>query len=108
MGHLRNSLLLYHQAGFCRVNVFSGEARRVRVGKHGSGGIGSDSPSGMLTITAQNITLDETCARVNIEGRTGKYVLFEVKDTGTGMPQKIVNRISTRFTRPKKSAKARV
>ena len=52
---------------------------------------------GILTITAQNITLDENYARLNIEAHTGKYVLFEVKDTGTGMSPKIVNRIFDPF-----------
>ena len=48
---------------------------------------------GMLTIMAQNITLDENYARLNIEAHAGKYVLFTVKDTGTGMSPEIVNRI---------------
>ena len=52
---------------------------------------------GMLTITAQNITLDENYARLNIEAHAGKYVLFEVKDTGTGMSPEIVNRIFDPF-----------
>ena len=60
---------------------------------------------GMLTITAQNVTLDENYARVNIEAHAGKYVLFEVKDTGTGMSQKIVNRIFDPFFTTKEVGK---
>ena len=60
---------------------------------------------GRLTITAQNVTLDETAAQVNIEAHAGKYVLFEVKDTGTGMSPKIVNRIFDPFFTTKEVGK---
>ena len=60
---------------------------------------------GTLTITAQNITLDENYARVNIEAHAGKYVLFEVKDTGTGMSPEIVNRIFDPFYTTKEVGK---
>jgi two-component system cell cycle sensor histidine kinase/response regulator CckA len=60
---------------------------------------------GMLTITAQNVTLDENYARLNIEAHAGKYVLFEVKDSGTGMSPKIVNRIFDPFFTTKEVGK---
>ena len=60
---------------------------------------------GMLTIMAQNITLDENYARLNIEAHAGKYVLFTVKDTGTGMSPEIVNRIFDPFYTTKEIGK---
>ena len=60
---------------------------------------------GTLTITAQNITLDENYARLNIEAHAGKYVLFTVKDTGTGMSPEIVNRIFDPFYTTKEIGK---
>ncbi len=60
---------------------------------------------GTLTITAQNITLDENYAQVNLEAHAGKYVLLEVKDTGTGMSPEIVNRIFDPFFTTKEIGK---
>ncbi len=60
---------------------------------------------GTLTITAQNITLDENYTRMNIEAHAGKYVLFEVKDTGMGMLPEIVNRIFDPFFTTKEVGK---
>ena len=60
---------------------------------------------GTLTITAQNVTLDENYAQVHLEAHAGKYVLLEVKDTGTGMPPEIVNRIFDPFFTTKEIGK---
>lgn len=60
---------------------------------------------GTLTITAQNVTLDETDARVNLEARAGKYVLLEVKDTGSGMSPEILRRIYDPFFTTKEIGK---
>ncbi|MCY7347772.1 MAG: PAS domain S-box protein, partial [Pyrinomonadaceae bacterium] len=60
---------------------------------------------GTLTITAQNVTLDENYAQVNLEAHTGEYVLLEVKDTGTGMSPEIVNRIFDPFFTTKEIGK---
>ena len=60
---------------------------------------------GTLTMTAQNVTLDETDARVNLEAHAGKYVLLTVKDTGTGMPPAILNRIYDPFYTTKEIGK---
>ena len=60
---------------------------------------------GTLTMTANNVTLDETDARVNLEAHAGKYVLLEVKDTGTGMSSEILNRIYDPFFTTKEIGK---
>ncbi|HSK70536.1 MAG TPA: PAS domain S-box protein [Pyrinomonadaceae bacterium] len=52
---------------------------------------------GTLTITAQNTTLDENYAQMNIEANIGNYILMTVADTGAGMPQEIINRIFDPF-----------
>src|SRR5262249_29558015 len=41
---------------------------------------------GTLSIKAENVTLDETYARMHIEARPGSFVLITVSDTGVGIP----------------------
>lgn len=60
---------------------------------------------GQLLITARNITLDTTFARMNLEAQAGPYVLFEVADTGTGMPPEIRKRIFDPFFTTKEMGK---
>ncbi len=52
---------------------------------------------GTLTITAQNVTLDEADVQVNLEAHAGKYVLIEVKDSGSGMSPEVLKRIYDPF-----------
>lgn len=52
---------------------------------------------GSLSITAENVRIDENYARMHIEARTGRYVLLKVADSGTGMPPEVVDKIFEPF-----------
>ena len=52
---------------------------------------------GRLTITTRNTALDEEYARGNAEVAPGDYVLIEVRDTGTGMPPEVLERVFDPF-----------
>ncbi|MEO8678182.1 MAG: PAS domain S-box protein [Vicinamibacterales bacterium] len=52
---------------------------------------------GRITVTAENIVLDEEYAAMNIEARAGRYVKIDVADTGAGIPKNIIDRIFEPF-----------
>ncbi len=52
---------------------------------------------GILSISAENISIDESFAKVNVEAKVGPYVAIAVSDTGTGIPVKIMDRIFEPF-----------
>jgi len=52
---------------------------------------------GRLTISAENIQIDENYARMNIDSRPGRYVLITIADTGTGIPREIIDKIFDPF-----------
>jgi PAS domain S-box-containing protein len=52
---------------------------------------------GTLTIKGENIRLDESSARQFINAVPGPYVLITVRDTGTGIPQPILEKIFEPF-----------
>jgi PAS domain S-box-containing protein len=52
---------------------------------------------GDLTISAANVTLDETYAKMNIEAKPIRYVMLKVEDTGTGMPPRVLEKIFDPF-----------
>jgi PAS domain S-box-containing protein len=52
---------------------------------------------GRLVISAQNVTLDENYASVNLEVKTGPHVMIQVEDSGTGMPQEVIDKIFDPF-----------
>ncbi len=52
---------------------------------------------GILTLSAENVELDETYARMNIEARPIRYVALKVEDTGTGIAPGIVEKIFDPF-----------
>jgi len=60
---------------------------------------------GTLTIKAENVTIDENYARMNLDAEPGSYVLLTVDDTGTGMPAGVVKRIFDPFFTTKEIGK---
>ena len=52
---------------------------------------------GILNISAQNLLIDENYARMNLEAKIGSYIVITVSDTGTGIPQNIIDRIFEPF-----------
>jgi signal transduction histidine kinase len=60
---------------------------------------------GELRIRAENIVLDEGCSRIHIDAKPGPHVLFEIADTGTGIPQTIIDKIFEPFFTTKESSK---
>ncbi len=60
---------------------------------------------GSLTIKAQNISIDENYARMNIEAKPGNYVLLTVEDTGSGMSEEVQKRIWDPFYTTKEVGK---
>ncbi|KZL51265.1 hypothetical protein A2T98_03095 [Nodularia spumigena CENA596] len=52
---------------------------------------------GTLSISAENILVDENYARMNLEAKAGLYVVITVTDTGVGIPQETLDRIFEPF-----------
>lgn len=60
---------------------------------------------GTLTVSVENVTIDETAARVNPEAQLGNYVVLSVSDTGTGMLPEVKERIFDPFFTTKEVGK---
>ena len=60
---------------------------------------------GRLTVTAENVSLDEDYARMYPEARPGAHVLLQVDDTGTGIPAGILDKIFDPFFTTKEQGK---
>jgi len=52
---------------------------------------------GKLTISTDNVELKESECKLNPEARPGKYSVIKVSDTGTGIPEEIIDRIFEPF-----------
>ena len=52
---------------------------------------------GHLRIETRNITVDEDYCSLHVGAKPGRYVLFEVSDTGTGMSQETMDRVFEPF-----------
>ncbi len=52
---------------------------------------------GILSITAENLEIDENYARMNLDACVGNYVVVTVTDTGTGIEAQILDRIFDPF-----------
>jgi PAS domain S-box-containing protein len=60
---------------------------------------------GLVTISAENMTLDRNYAAMNPEAKAGPYVLLKVKDTGTGIPPEVLDRMFEPFFTTKEVGK---
>ncbi|HEY9665752.1 MAG TPA: PAS domain S-box protein [Coleofasciculaceae cyanobacterium] len=60
---------------------------------------------GILEISAKNIWIDESYARMNLDAKVGPYVVITVSDTGTGIPREIIDRIFEPFFTTKELGK---
>ena len=52
---------------------------------------------GVLTLSAENVQLDQAFADANLDAKPGPYVLLQVRDTGTGIPAGIIDRVFEPF-----------
>ncbi len=60
---------------------------------------------GTLSITAKSVTLDESAAAMQMHAKPGSYVSISVKDTGTGIPQEVVEKVFDPFFTTKEVGK---
>ncbi|MBD1842591.1 response regulator [Cyanobacteria bacterium FACHB-63] len=60
---------------------------------------------GTLTISAENRFIDEHYARMNLDASVGSYIGLRVKDTGTGMPVEVIDRMFEPFFTTKEMGK---
>ena len=60
---------------------------------------------GRLSISAENLFLDENYVRMNIDAQVGPYIAITVSDTGTGIPPEILDRIFEPFFTTKEYGK---
>ncbi|MFW9260238.1 ATP-binding protein [Nostoc sp. CALU 546] len=60
---------------------------------------------GTLTISAENIWIDETYASMHIEATVGAYIIVKVADTGFGISKEILDRIFEPFFTTKELGK---
>jgi two-component system cell cycle sensor histidine kinase/response regulator CckA len=63
------------------------------------------SDGGILSISAENVFIDEDYARMNSESKIGPYIVTAVSDTGIGIPAKILDRIFEPFFTTKEVGK---
>jgi PAS domain S-box-containing protein len=60
---------------------------------------------GILRLEIDNMLLDEAYTRINLEARTGPYVVITVADTGTGIGAELLDRIFDPFFTTKEVGK---
>jgi PAS domain S-box-containing protein len=60
---------------------------------------------GTITLSGENKIIDEHDARINIDAKPGRYVMFGVQDTGIGMPAAVLDRIFEPFFTTKEVGK---
>jgi PAS domain S-box-containing protein len=60
---------------------------------------------GTMIISAENCVLDEHYSAMNLRAKAGRYVLINVTDSGTGMPQQVIDKIFEPFFTTKELSK---
>lgn len=60
---------------------------------------------GSISITAENVLVDENYARMHLEAKPGRFVTISVSDTGPGMPPEVQSRIFEPFFTTKEMTK---
>ncbi len=60
---------------------------------------------GDLFVCTSNLTLDEADAALHAEGAPGEYVLLEMRDTGEGIPEDVLERVFEPFYTTKKAGR---
>jgi len=60
---------------------------------------------GKLSIKADNVTVDEAYARMNLEAKPGHFVLITIADSGIGISPHVINRIFEPFFTTKEHGK---
>jgi len=60
---------------------------------------------GKLMIKADNVSIDDNYARMNLEAKPGRFVLITIADSGMGISPKIINRIFEPFFTTKELGK---
>ncbi len=63
------------------------------------------SKGGTLSITAENLVIDDNYARMNLNAQAGLYVVVTIADTGIGIPSEILDRIFDPFFTTKEIGK---
>ena len=63
------------------------------------------SHGGTITISAENLTLDENYAAMNLDAKPGQYILVSVTDSGSGIPPEIQEKIFEPFFTTKEPGK---
>jgi hypothetical protein len=60
---------------------------------------------GNLTVTAENLLIDENYAKMNLDAKVGPYIVVTVTDTGTGIQADVLDRIFEPFFTTKELGK---